>query len=65
LAASQLRPLNAAEASGGPLTPPVFCPGLSGPVSPALQRVLNNLPGHPCQQTQAALAVSERLAEKS
>jgi hypothetical protein len=65
LAAGQLRPLNAAGSSGGPLSPPVFCPGLSGPVSPVLQRVLNDLPGHPCQQAQVALVASERLAEKS
>jgi hypothetical protein len=63
LAVEQLRPLNAPGSASGKLPPPVYCPGLSGPVSPQLRAVTNSLPGHPCQKAQAALAASERLAE--
>jgi hypothetical protein len=62
LAAGELLPINAPESASGDLPPPVFCPGLSGPVSPALGQVMNKLPGRPCQQAQAALATKERLA---
>jgi hypothetical protein len=64
-AANQLRPLNASGSASGPLPPPVYCPGLSGPESSQLRQVMNGLPGHPCQKAQAALAASERLAEYS
>jgi hypothetical protein len=62
LAAEQLQPLNA-PGSPGKLPPPVYCPGLSGPVSPQLAAVMNALPGHPCQKARAALAASQRLSE--
>jgi hypothetical protein len=63
LAANQLRPLNAPGSASGKLPPPVYCPGLSGPTSPALQAVMSGLPGHPCQKkAQAALAAAARLA---
>jgi hypothetical protein len=64
LASSQLRPLNAPGSSAGKLTPPVYCPGLTGPQSRALGHTMSDLPGHPCQKAQAALAVSERLAQE-
>jgi hypothetical protein len=62
LAAGQLQPLNA-PGSAAKLPPPVYCPGLSGPVSPQLSAVMNTLPGHPCQKARAALAASQRLSE--
>jgi hypothetical protein len=62
LAAGQLQPLNA-PGSAGKLSPPVYCPGLSGPVSPQLAAVMNALPGHPCQKARVALAASQRLSE--
>jgi hypothetical protein len=62
LAAGQLQPLNAPGAAGK-LPPPVYCPGLSGPVSPQLAAVMNALPGHPCQKARAALAAGQRLSE--
>jgi hypothetical protein len=62
LAADQLRPLNAPGSASGKLPPPVYCPGLSGPVPPMLQAVLSGLPGQPCQKAQAALAAAGRLA---
>lgn len=65
LAASELLPLNAPGSASGDLPPPVFCPGLSGPVSPALEGVMNALPGHPCQKARAATLASERLASSS
>jgi hypothetical protein len=62
LAATQLLPLNAPGSVSGKLPPPVYCPGLSGPVSPQLSSAMRALPGHPCQQAQAAIAVSQRLS---
>jgi hypothetical protein len=62
LAANQLLPLNAPGSASGELPPPVYCPGLSGPVSPQLRWVMDSLPGHPCQKAQAAVAAAERLA---
>jgi hypothetical protein len=62
-ATTQLRPLNAPGSTGGKLPPPVYCPGLSGPVSPQLHEAMDSLPGHPCQKAQAAVAVAEHLAE--
>jgi hypothetical protein len=62
LAANQLLPLNAPGSASRVLPPPVYCPGLSGPVSPQLRRVMDSLPGHPCQKAQAAIAAAERLA---
>jgi hypothetical protein len=64
-AASGLRPLNAPGSASGKLPPPVYCPGLSGPVSPQLLAVMDSLPGHPCQQAQTALAAAKRLTESS
>jgi hypothetical protein len=61
LAANRLLPLNAPGSASAQLPPPVYCPGLSGPVPPALNRVMTTLPGHPCQKAQAAVAASERL----
>jgi hypothetical protein len=61
-ATSRLQPVNAPGTSGEKLAPPAYCPGLSGPVPPGLQAVMNGLPGHPCQKAQAALATAERLA---
>jgi hypothetical protein len=62
LAANQLRPLNAPGSAAVKLPAPVYCPGLSGPVSSQLRAAMNALPGRPCQQAQAALAAAERLA---
>lgn len=63
LAANQLLPLNAPGSASGKLPPPVYCPGLSGPVASQLHAVMDSLPGHPCQKAQAALAAAERLAQ--
>jgi hypothetical protein len=63
LAVSQLQPLNAPPSKRPNLPPPVYCPGLASTISQQLHRVLNRLPGHPCQKGQAALAAAERLAQ--
>jgi hypothetical protein len=60
-AALELRPLNAPGSASGKLPPPVFCPGLSGPVSPALSRVMASLPGRVCQRAAAAEGETKRL----
>ena len=47
--------------AGGDLPPPVYCPGLSGPLGAALARLMERLPGRSCQRTRAATAQSDRL----
>jgi hypothetical protein len=74
-----LRPLNApGSAAGrngdsrrrrvspgfGPLPPPVYCPGLSGPRPAALKALLHDLPGHPCQKAAQTLRVDRALFGK-
>jgi hypothetical protein len=61
-AALELRPLNAPGSSTGKLPPPVFCPGLSGPVSAELGHVMASLPKHACQRAAAAEAEAKRLS---
>jgi hypothetical protein len=56
LAASRLRPLNTPGLRPGSLPPPVYCPGLSGPVEARLRQTLDALPGRPCQRTKPASA---------
>jgi hypothetical protein len=63
LAAERLMPLNAPGSDSGQLPPPVYCPGLSGPLSAQLAAVMSSLPGHPCQKAKAAMAASQRLSE--
>jgi hypothetical protein len=65
LATTQLRPLNSPGSTSGTLPPPVYCPGLSGPVSTQLREAMDHLPGRPCQKAQAAIKAAERLAESA
>lgn len=62
-AASRLRPVNAPGSPAEPLPPPVYCPGLSGPIDPQLRHAMDRLPGHPCQLAATALARSRQLIE--
>jgi len=55
-AAALLRPLNAPGSAAGPLAPPIYCPGLSGPIPAAVGDALANLPGRACQRARAAEA---------
>src|SRR6185437_11924654 len=48
-AAQQLKPINAPGSSSGPLPEPVFCPGLSGPVTGRVAAVMNSLSNHVCR----------------
>ncbi|HWX44033.1 MAG TPA: hypothetical protein VNY52_01785 [Solirubrobacteraceae bacterium] len=59
-----LRPLNAPGSAAEPLPPPVFCPGLSGPRPAAVQSVLRDLPGRPCQKLARTLAIDRALFGK-
>jgi hypothetical protein len=61
-ASEQLRPLNAPGSASGDLPPPVYCPGLSGPVRADVRRVMAALPGRACQRTAASLAYARRLS---
>jgi hypothetical protein len=60
-AADALLPLNAPGSASSDLPPPVYCPGLSGPQSTSVARVMADLPGHACQHAAASLAYSKQL----
>jgi hypothetical protein len=60
-ATALLAPVNAPGSAGGPLPPPVFCPGLSGHVEGRLARVMAHLPAHACQRAAAATAYQREL----
>jgi hypothetical protein len=60
-AVRQLYPLNAPGSPTAALPPPIYCPGLSGPQEPALQRVMASLPGNVCQLTAARTAYAKTL----
>jgi hypothetical protein len=62
-AANELLPLNAPGSATGRLPPPVYCPGLSGPIDARLTRVVDSLPAHICQRTAAAAALERTLTE--
>ncbi len=61
-AALELRPINAPGSAIGKLPPPIYCPGLSGPMNAELSRVMARLPGHACQRAAAAEAEQKRLS---
>ncbi len=62
IAATQaLLPLNAPGSASGDLPPPIFCPGLSGPQSAAVKRVMEALPARACQRASAALAFAKSV----
>jgi hypothetical protein len=62
LAAAQLlRPVNAPGSASGNLPPPVYCPGLYGPTSAAIEAVMQSLPGGPCQRARANEAFSKAV----
>jgi len=62
-AADELLPMNAPGSASGDLPPPIYCPGLYGPLEAPLQRVMENLPGHACQRAAAATAYAQQPAE--
>jgi hypothetical protein len=61
-AATQLLPLNAPGSASEDLPPPVYCPGLFGPVDAQLKRAMDSLPGHVCRQSAAAVAFANSLS---
>jgi hypothetical protein len=61
-AAGELLPLNASGSASGNLPPPVYCPGLSGSISAQLQKVMDGLPRHACQQAAADVAFANSLS---
>src|SRR5205814_4999413 len=60
-AARKLIPMNASEASGRDLPPPVYCPGLSGHIDAQVEQVMNDLPGRACQRARAQVAYAQRI----
>jgi hypothetical protein len=60
-ATALLLPVNAPGSASGPLPPPVYCPGLSGPVEGTLKRVMASLPDHACQRAAAQTAYQHEL----
>jgi hypothetical protein len=61
-AAMKLLPLNAPGSASGNLPPPVYCPGLSGPLDGNVSTVLAKLPGHVCQRAAAAEAFAKSVS---
>jgi hypothetical protein len=61
-AGQQVLPINAPGSSSGDLPPPIYCPGLSGPIDAQLQSVLARLPGHICQRAQAQSAFDNSIS---
>jgi len=55
-ATMRLRPINAPGSATEPLPPPVYCPGLSGPIDAKARAVMDSLPADVCQRTSAQLA---------
>jgi hypothetical protein len=62
-AANELLPLNAPGSAAGSLPPPVYCPGLSGPIDARLTHIVQSLPAHICQRTAAAAALERSLID--
>jgi hypothetical protein len=62
-AAGELRPVNAPGSATGSLPPPVYCPGLSGPMDAQLTSAMESLPQHACQRAAAAVAFATALSE--
>jgi hypothetical protein len=60
-AALRLRPVNAPEPASRPLPAPVYCPGLSGPQEPAVERIMQILPGRSCQRAAATTAFTRAV----
>jgi hypothetical protein len=63
-ASERLRPLNAPGSATGNLPPPVYCPGLSGPLDASLAQVMANLPRHVCRTTAAQQAYTKEVTGK-
>jgi hypothetical protein len=61
-AARELLPLNAPGSATADLPAPVYCPGLSGAVDARLQKVMDSLPRHACQQAAAQVAYANSLS---
>jgi hypothetical protein len=60
-ATQALLPLNAPGSATTYLPAPVYCPGLDGPQSAQLKRVMARLPGHACQHASASLAFTDSV----
>ena len=60
-AAQLLLPVNASDPPTGPLPPPVYCPGLSGPYDNTVARVMEGLPGQACQRAAATEAFTKAV----
>ncbi len=56
-----LRPVNAPGSALSPLPLPIYCPGLTGPVTAEVAKVMASLPGKACQVSAARKAFAESL----
>ncbi len=61
IAAQQVHPVNAPGSGSADLPAPVYCPGLSGPESPEVERIMDNLPGQACQRAAATVAFTKAV----
>jgi hypothetical protein len=59
--AQRLFPLNAPGSPTSNLPPPVYCPGLAGAPNAAVERVMESLPGEPCQRAAATVAFTKAV----
>ncbi len=62
-ASEELRPLNAAGSASEDLPEPIYCPGLSGALSRALEEVMQSLPNNVCQRTWAQQAYNKQVVD--
>jgi hypothetical protein len=62
-AAQALLPLNAPGSAATDLPAPIYCPGLHGPQSAELQRVMARLPRRACQRASAALTFAASVSQ--
>jgi hypothetical protein len=62
-ASEELRPLNAPGSASKDLPEPIYCPGLSGAVSRALEEVMQSLPNNVCQRTWAQQAYNKQVVD--
>jgi hypothetical protein len=61
-ASEEILPINAPGSSAGDLPPPIYCPGLSGPIDARLAAILKRLPRRICQRTEAQNAFDNSIS---
>lgn len=60
-AARRVYPVNATGSPETALPPPIYCPGLAGAEEPAVEQVMQTLPGRACQRAAATTAFTRAV----